>query len=260
MPDSATYVYCLIESGRRPSIRGGARMPRGLPSATAPELLEVRPRLWAVVSEVPLSAYGRAQLEERLRDIDWVAAIAVAHEAVVERVAAVKGAAVVPMKLFTMFSSPARAQAELSAKGEEIAAVLKRIRGCREWGVRVTRSVAPPSAKPRTAPAASGTAFLTARKQARDAAREGQRRAAEAAEVTFASLARLARDAHRREPPEGATTPPLVDAAFLVSDGRQARFKAAVRRAARLCRGADAALVLTGPWPAYNFVQAAERA
>jgi gas vesicle protein GvpL/GvpF len=257
MPDSATYIYCLIESGRRPST---ARVPRGLPSATAPALLEVRPRLWAVAAQVPLSEYGSARLEDRLRDIDWVAAIAVAHESVVERFATAKGAAVVPMKLFTMFSSPERARIELAAKRAEIGAVLKRIRGCREWGVRVTRAAGVHTAAPAAASPASGTAFLAARKQARDDARARQRRASEAAEATFASLARLARDAHRRQPPDGATTPPLVDAAFLVSDGRQARFKAAVRRAARLCRDADAALVLTGPWPAYNFVQAAERA
>jgi hypothetical protein len=30
-----------------------------------------------------------------------------------------------------------------------------------------------------------------------------------------------------------------------------------VKRAARICRDADASLVLTGPWPAYNFVQTA---
>jgi hypothetical protein len=257
MPDTATYIYCLVESGRKPS---AARVPRGLPSATAPELLAVRPRLWAVAAQVPLSAYGSARLEDRLRDIDWVAEIALAHESVVERFAAAKGTAVVPMKLFTMFSSPARAQVELAARRGEIDAVLRRVRGCREWGVRVMRSVGARAARPAAVSPASGTAFLNAKKQARDDAREGQRRASEAAEAAFASLAGLARDAHRREAPAGATTPPLVDAAFLVSDARQSRFKAAVRRAARLCREADAALVLTGPWPAYNFVQAAERA
>ena len=259
MSATATYIYCLIESGRRPSA-GGARRPRGLPFASAPELLEIGARLWAVAAQVPLSEYGAGQLEDRLRDIEWVAEIAVAHEAVVERFAAAKGAAVVPMKLFTMFSGPARARAELSRRRGAIDAVLKRIRGCREWGIRVTRSGADRPPREKTAAPASGTAFLTAKKQARDAARDRQRRASAAAEAAFASLARLARDAHRHEAPAGATTPPLVDAAFLVTDSRQARFKAAARRAAKICRDADAALVLTGPWPAYNFVQATERA
>jgi hypothetical protein len=257
MSTSATYVYCLVESARKPST---SRTPRGLPSATTPALLEIRPRLWAVAAEVPLSEYGAGRLEERLRDVNWIADIAIAHEAVVERFAAVKGAAVVPMKLFTMFSSDDRARSDLAARRGDIAAVLKRIRGCREWGIRVTQDPSPRPARSKEIAPASGTAFLTAKKRARDEARDRQRRAAEAAAATLDSLARLARDTHRREAPPNATTPPLVDAAFLVSDGRQARFKAAVKKAARICRDADASLSLSGPWPAYNFVQsAAER-
>jgi hypothetical protein len=251
MSTNATYVYCLIESARQPSM---LRTPRGLPSAASPSVLEIRPRLWAVVADVPLAEYGSGRLEERLRDINWVADIAVAHEAVVERFASAKGAAVVPMKLFTMFSSRDRAVTELAARRSAIDAVLKRIRGCREWGIRVTQAVPARVGRSRDVAPATGTAFLTAKKRARDDARDRQRRAAEAAERTFDSLARLARDAHRRDAPADATTPPLVDAAFLVSEGHQTRFKAAVKRAARLCRAADAALVLTGPWPAYNFV------
>jgi len=252
MSTNATYVYCLIESARPPSL---SRAPRGLPAGTPPALLAIGPRLWAVVADVPLSEYGSGRLEDRLRDINWVAAIAVAHEAVVERFASAKRAAVVPMKLFTMFSTRDRAVSELTARRSGIDAVLERIRGCREWGIRVTHAVTPRETGSRPAAPSSGTAFLIAKKRARDQARDRQQRAAEAAEQTFDRLARLARDAHRRAAPADATTPPLVDAAFLVSDGRQTQFRAAVKRAARMCRDADAALVLTGPWPAYNFVQ-----
>jgi hypothetical protein len=55
--------------------------------------------------------------------------------------------------------------------------------------------------------------------------------------------------------PAGATSPPLLDAALLVPSGRKLRFKAAVNREARRCREAGADLMLTGPWPAYNFIQ-----
>jgi hypothetical protein len=252
MAGTATYIYCLVERARKPAI---AKVPRGVPGAAAPDLLPIGRRLWAVAADVPLSEYGAGRLEARLADINWVAGIAVAHEAVVERFAAARGAAVVPMKLFTMFSSPSRAQADLESRQREVEAVLKRIRGCREWGVRVTRADADRAARPAVGAHASGTAFLTAKKQARDQARASIERAAEAAETTFASLARLARESHRQQAPANATTPPLVDAAFLVTENAQARFKAAAKRAARICRDADAALVLTGPWPAYNFVQ-----
>ena len=256
MAETATYIYCLVESARKPS---AAKVPRGLPAATAPEFIDIGRRLWAVTADVPLGEYGAGRLDERLKDFNWVAGIAIAHEAVVERFASGKGAAVVPMKLFTMYSSRDRARADLATRRREIDTVLKRIRGCREWGVRVTRVVAP-AAPPKVEARSSGTAFLSAKKQARDEARSRLEQATGAAEDTFVTLAKLARETYRRDAPSDATTPPLVDAAFLVSDGRQARFKAAVKRAARICGDAGAALVLTGPWPAYNFVQASERA
>ena len=46
---------------------------------------------------------------------------------------------VLPMKLFTMFSTVDRAVEETSSRSREIGAVVKRIAGCEEWGVRMTR-------------------------------------------------------------------------------------------------------------------------
>jgi hypothetical protein len=234
------------------------RMPSGVPAATPPEPVHVANSLWAIAADVPLDQYGPESLPDRLRDMTWVADIAVAHEAVVERVASAKGAAVVPMKIFTMFSSRDRALADLKARRKEIASIVRRIRGCAEWGVRVTRRLprAGRSASPnRRAAPASGTAFLVAKKRARDEAQESAIKAADAAESAFLNLSKLARASHRRNAPEGATTPPLVDAAFLVPTSAQAGFRAAVRRHASLCRKAGADVTLTGPWPAYNFVQ-----
>jgi Gas vesicle synthesis protein GvpL/GvpF len=256
MRGTATYVYCLAERSRSPSLTS---VPTGLPQATRPELIDIKKGLWGVVSDVPLSVYGAERLEPRLKDLNWVADIALAHEAVVEHVASRAGTSVVPMKLFTMFSSPDRASADLAARWADIKAALDRIRGCNEWGIRVMKQPTQPT-RTRSAAvrgASSGTAFLAAKKRARDDARVGLEKAADAAEDAFESLAKLAREARRREPPETATSPPLVDAAFLVSDSRKERFRAAARRLAKSCRQAGADLILTGPWPAYNFVQQA---
>jgi hypothetical protein len=252
MSDTALYIYCLVERTRPPS---AARAPRGLAGATAPALLEIRAPLWAVVADVPLSQYGSGPLGERLKDIAWVADVAVAHEAVVEHFATAAGATVVPMKLFTMFSSRERAVADLEARRREVARVLDRIRGCQEWGVRVTAEPVTTRASRRPAHSpASGTAFLAAKKQARDVARQQARESREAAESAFAALAGLSKASRRREAPEASTRPPLVDAAFLVAAANRARFRAAAARQARKCRTSGAAMILTGPWPAYNFV------
>jgi hypothetical protein len=253
MPDTAIYIYCLVERAVRPSL---VRIPAGLPGASTPELIALEKSLWAVVCDAPLASYGPNQLEEHLRNVAWVGDMAVAHEAVVEHFNTQLRAAVVPMKLFTMFSTRERAVAGLRARRKEIAAVLSRIRGCVEWGVRITRRPPTAASRRKIAPIRqSGAAFLAAKKRLRDEVREDALRAADAAEGAYQMLQKIAKESERRQSPEGATSPPLVDAAFLVPTRARARFRAAVTRQAVACRKAGAELTLTGPWPAYNFVQ-----
>ena len=52
--------------------------------------------------------------------------------------------------------------------------------------------------------------------------------------------------------------PPLLDAAFLGSDPAPRAFRALAERAAENVLERGGRLTLTGPWPAYNFVSAAE--
>ena len=230
-------------------------IPRGVPGATAPRPLALGPSLWAIAADVPLSRYSAPELDERLRDINWVADVALQHESVVGYFASLRGATVVPMKLFTMYSTEARALADLTSRRHDIAGVVNRVRGCQEWGVRIAGIKARPQ-KASTERVTSGTAFLTAKKRVRDEAQARTSEALTAADDAFATLSRLSRAAVRHEAPDGAMVPPLLDAAFLVTSAARARFRAAARRAAAECRGAHADFVLTGPWPPYNFVAA----
>jgi hypothetical protein len=251
---NAIYLYCVARSASKPS---STRVPPGLPGATRPTAVALQRSLWLITAQVPLQTYGPQALEPALRNLKWVADIAVAHEAVVEHFARHAGATVIPMKLFTMFSSIERAVAEMRPKIQDLQAVFKRIAGCEEWGVRIVRAATARRPVDRPAPV-SGAAFLAAKKEARDAAFEHVRRAAETAEEVFDELEGLTRGAWRRESvPEGATTPPILDAAFLVSVKQRARFRAAAKRLATRCAAAGAEMTLTGPWPAYSFVRLA---
>ncbi len=254
---SATYVYCIVRCARKP--RAGHGSPTGLPGSTRLAVDELVDGLWLVTASVPLDQYGPRVLEASLRDLEWVSAIALAHEAVVEYFAHLRGATVVPMKLFTMFSTLGRAVAELQRKRGALDRIFERVQGCDEWGVRVTRGEVRHrggrSPTPRT-----GGAFLTARKQARESATKARRAAAEVAELAFASLAGLARDQRRREEDTAAGAVPLLDAAFLVPSRRRAQFHAAARRLARDVARSGGRMTLTGPWPPYNFVGTQERA
>lgn len=249
-PTSIVYVYGLIERPRRPVL---SRVPVTLPGASSLELVEIGPRLWAVTSHVARRVYDSEPLAARIKDLNWVADAGLAHETIVERLVRMSGATVVPMKLFTLFSSQERLRTELRARERELRMVLDRIRGCQEWGVRISPATPPRASAARRA--TSGTAFLTAKKRSRDEARAHARAAAQTAAASYASLARLARAAERREAPREAETPPLLDAAFLVRQTAAARFRTAVRRAAIASAAAGATLLLTGPWPAYSFVR-----
>jgi hypothetical protein len=254
---TALYLYCVVRAARRPSL---ARVPPGLPEAAPPEAHRLAASLWLITAAVPLAVYGPAALEPRLRDLDWVAHAAVAHEAVVEHFARARGTVVIPMKLFTMFSSLDKAIAEVGEGRPAIERAMKRIAGCEEWGIRVARVAAPPAAaRGRADRPVSGAAFLAAKKDARDATAIARAAAIAAADEAFHRLERHAREARRRaRRQEPGTNPPVLEAAFLVKSTARARFKAAAGRQAAACAAAGAEMTLTGPWPAYNFVASQE--
>lgn len=254
---TAVYLYCIVKSARQPS---ATKAPRGLPGASVPALLRVSRALWLVVADAPLKTYGPGNLEQHLADMDWVGRIALAHEEVVEHFARKAMTTLIPMKLFTMFSSRARATADVGSRKAGIDASMRRISGAEEWGIRVLSGpVERPAARVTPRPA-SGTAFLAAKKRARDDTRSATLAAAAAASQVYERLSKLARDSTRRDraPAEG-TIPPLLDAAFLVPTAKRSRFTQTARREAAACAKAGARVTLSGPWPAYNFVQIDEQ-
>jgi hypothetical protein len=254
MGPTATYLYCVVHAQKPPAIAGA---PAGLAGAGPVAVREAGTAMWAAIAEVPLETYGSEALETGLRELEWVAQVALAHESVVEHFSRQRRSTVVPMQLFTMFSAEERAIAETRSRRREIAAVVKRIAGCEEWGVRMVRRPMPAGAG--SSPEVrveSGAAFLMARKQARDAARDYLLAAAESAETAFTALGAIARDARRRDDSNQAgVVPPLLDAAFLVPEARRTVFKAAAKRLAARSQAAGVELTLSGPWPAYNFVK-----
>jgi hypothetical protein len=247
-----TYLYCLVRRTRKPVL---SRVPPGLPGAEPPALANVEGDVWMVTADVPLERYGPEPLETALKDLDWVTAVALAHEGVIEHVVRMPGAVVIPMKLFTMFSTEARAAAEMRRRKRTLDRVFDRIAGCEEWGVRVLRGDGRAAPKKAAKPE-SGAAFLAARKQARDESRRAARDASDAADAAYASLSALARDGRRRPADTAAAAVALLDAAFLVPSRQRARFHAAAARIAKDVRDRGARMTLTGPWPPYNFVSA----
>jgi hypothetical protein len=255
MSAKGTYVYCLVAAPRKPA-RG--RMPKGLQGTGPVRLIEAsrgerRGDLdtWLVVADAPLEHYGEAAINQRLHDLDWVARAAVAHERVVESFIAAP--AILPMKLFTIFTSDERALDDIARQRHDVRRILKRVTNHDEWGLRVTldavRAAAPP------AKVASGARYLAAKKAMRDAAAERGARARQVVDSLYRRLAKQAGRATRRgarEPIEAG--PMLLDAAFLVARGRARRFRASLVREARALHAGGYRVMLTGPWPPYSFL------
>jgi hypothetical protein len=252
----ATYVYGVVAADRRPKL---TRVPRGLPGTGRVRLLDVDAGLFAVVADAPLDKYSEAAINRGLTDLDWVSRAAVAHEAVVE--AFIEESAVLPMKLFTLFTSDERAAAYVQGERQRIAAVVKRVANHQEWGVRVVldreRAAAAASKKKTAAGGRSGAAYLTRKKAQRDVVVELTAHARETVAALYDRLSARARVAKRRTaselPVQGG--PLLLDAAFLVPRARTASFQALADRESRALARHGYALTFSGPWPPYSFVQ-----
>ena len=253
---NGTYVYCVVAADRRPRL---TRVPSGLPGAGPVRLLGVETGLFMAVADLPLDRYSEAAINSGLANLDWVSRVAVAHEAVVESFIA--ATAILPMKLFTIFTSDDRALDHMRAQRPRMAALVKRVANHQEWGIRVVldrtgASAALPAKKP-AARDGNGVSYLARKKAQRDSSRELASRARETVAVLFDRLAARSSDAKRRGaselPAQGG--PLLLDAAFLVPRPRGAAFSALAARESKTLARQGYGLTVSGPWPPYTFVQ-----
>jgi hypothetical protein len=215
--------------------------------------------LWLAAADAPLDRYGAGPIERGLKDLEWVSACAVAHERMAEHLARL--GTVVPMKLFTLFTSDARAAADVGKARRRLASLVRRLEGREEWGVRVSlderemRAAARQRASRAADGLAAGARFLTLKSHEKsEISRLADQGRAEAEQV-FEDLARHAAETRRR--PIGPGEPGLrllLDAVFLVARPRAERLRQAAQRHARRLAARGYRVVLTGPWPAYSFV------
>jgi hypothetical protein len=214
--------------------------------------------LAAVVSPVSLGEFGEEALRRNLEDLDWLESTARAHHAVVD--AAAEHAATVPLGLATVYRNEERARSALRDRREEFTRALDRITGRTEWGVKVyadltettsgggTEDTPPANARP-------GTAYLKRRGTQRRDQEEARREILDVVDRIDDELCGIAatRRLHRPQDPQlsGERGWTVLNAAYLVDDGRAEEFRTAVARLAGL--RPEIRLQLTGPWAPYSF-------
>lgn len=217
--------------------------------------------LSAVVQEVPAADFTEEALRRRLADPPVLESCARAHHAVVTASAA--AGPVVPLPLATLFAGPDRAAAALSAQRARLLAALDRVTGRQEWAVKVYVGPAGPppddGAPDRAARPAAGTgAAYLARVRRRERDRQARQDAVlRVTDHVHRVAAGFAAAAVRRPPHGTAVTgedrPQVLNAAFLVDDGKAAAMVAAVRALAGTRAGLDVRIDVSGPWAPYSF-------
>jgi hypothetical protein len=241
-------VYCILNGHHgpaRPSIRGVRDQTVWVVECDG---------LCAAVSEAGASA-DRAAIETA-HDIGALRLeLLVPYAKVVE--AYNRGETVVPMRYGCRFESVIEVRNWIRERAGQFHALLARLDGCVEMGVRaLLREAGEPGRGVDSGPApvveasigalsSTGAAYLAARR-ARYAITE---RAERTTRIVRNALSGRFRESIAETRGPGAS--PMVSLYFLVERGALGGFRAAF---GRIGGAAGAALMLTGPWPPFNFV------
>ncbi|MFI0960346.1 GvpL/GvpF family gas vesicle protein [Streptomyces sp. NPDC021080] len=222
-----------------------------------------------VVSQVPAADFREEGLRRHLEDLDWLEAVARAHHAVVEAVAARTPA--LPLRLATVYVDDGSARDMLRSAVRLFAERLDLLADQVEWGVKIyVEATAPadqatresaqadPESAPDSAPAADitpGRAYLNARRRQRGDRDAVYRAAGRAAERVGEVARAYATDRAAHRPQQGVLAGDagenVFNDAFLVPRGRSEAFRAEAARAGHGLAGVR--VEVTGPWVPYSF-------
>jgi hypothetical protein len=249
--DPLLWVYGVVPVGSEPQPREGVD--------GRPVMLHRHGHLTALVSEVSPEGFGEHALKERLEDLDALEALARAHEAVLRT--ALESGAVVPFRLCTIYSSTERLDAMLDREQPNLTATIVRVEGMHEWGVKAFLRV--PAAAPAAEQAATGTEYLSRKRERREAAEAGRDATETLVAAIHARLAEVAAAAVLSRPQDrrvsGRDAEMVLNGAYLVPRDGGDGFRAIVEALAGRHEPDGIELELTGPWPPHHFVETPDR-
>jgi hypothetical protein len=219
----------------------------------------------AAIARVPADEYDPSVLEDRLKDLPWVAAQGVAHERVVAWF--VDHAQILPVPLFTMYSSEELLHEEVRRRADAIVAKLERFVGLREWDLKVSYRHAQAETNAallspdiamlddEIARSTPGRRFLLEKKRADLLKTEVSRAAALAASELIEALRPLAREVKVAPlAPAPGELPVIANAALLVAMEAELEMRERVRERTDALRPAGIDVVYSGPWAPYRFI------
>jgi hypothetical protein len=217
--------------------------------------LVVHGELAAVVGTVSEQGFDEQALAAAMDDLPRIERLARAHHGVIAEAA--EAGPVAPLRLATVYRDDAAVARMLAERSSDLAAVLERVRGRREWGVKVyvDAKAEAPAAEP-AAEDRPGTSYLLRRRAQRDRGVAAAERARRVADTLDAALAAVAQSAIRLKIQDarlsGRTQDMVLNATYLVDTAAEEDFRAVLAG----IEGDGATVAVTGPWPPFSFAEA----
>jgi len=215
--------------------------------------------LLAAASDVDESDYGEENLNERVRDLDWLAARAAQHQAVNGRLLDLLST-VLPLSFGAIYRDDERVRQMLREDAEDREAQLAALAGRAEWVVTISRDAAAPAddAEVRALEAQieaspPGRAFLLDKQRGTTLARPMERRDSEAAAAALAGLSAVAERTYEEPVAAGGTDTVALRASILVPRDREPALVSAIGELERGLGARGYRVRASGPWPAYRF-------
>ncbi|MDO8586148.1 MAG: GvpL/GvpF family gas vesicle protein [Armatimonadota bacterium] len=259
------YVYGIVGDVSIPPINGLRK--EGIDPTNPVRALPYR-SIQAILSRAPLREFGQEALEANLRDLRWLEEKVRVHEGIVEMVSA--HCTLLPMKFGAIFLSKSRVEEMLAEHYDGFVDALRRLEGCREWGVKVYRndevledriqevsnSVRKLAAE--TAARSGGAAYIWKKRLEKSIASETALVSDQCAQSSHDCLSTHAK---------GAVSNPLLgrsitvdvgemilNGVYLVSDDHLDAFQTELADLRKNYGRLGFTFSLSGPWPPYNFV------
>ena len=161
-------------------------------------------------------------------------------------------APVIPLKLFTLFSSDDKVRQHLRSRLAPLKRMFAELRGHEEWGVRIVAGEAEAESAQTLE---SGRDYLQVKKRLHDQSAAPSRASVRAANGALKALGRLAAKTRKEAfPPPGRGRPYVAGASFLVKAKAPRQVEGAGARLAAALAAQGHRLEMSGPWPPYHFV------